>query len=99
MSPAEQKQHAHELVERLDAGQLDAVVRLLEVMIDPVARRLARRLSFAPSIKVPPFVFSRPSLDISKPARVMSSAFRVLSRQSFGCGSATTGSAFMIKAR
>jgi hypothetical protein len=41
MSPAEQKQHAHEMVERLDAGQLDAVVRLLEVMIDPVARRLA----------------------------------------------------------
>ena len=29
------------MVERLDAGQLDAVVRLLEVMIDPVPRRLA----------------------------------------------------------
>jgi len=41
MSPAEQKQHAHELVERLDAGQLDAVVRLLEVMTDPVARAIA----------------------------------------------------------
>jgi hypothetical protein len=41
MSPAEQKQHAHELVERLDAGQLDAVVRLLEVMTDPVAHSLA----------------------------------------------------------
>ena len=41
MSPAEQKQHAHELVDRLDAGQLDAVVRLLEVMIDPVAHSLA----------------------------------------------------------
>jgi hypothetical protein len=41
MSPAEQKQHAHELVDRLDGGQLDAVVRLLEVMIDPVARAIA----------------------------------------------------------
>ena len=41
MSPAEQKQHAHELVDRLDTGQLDAVVRLLEVMIDPLARSLA----------------------------------------------------------
>jgi hypothetical protein len=37
MSPAEQKQHAHELVDRLDAGQLEALVRLLEVMIDPVS--------------------------------------------------------------
>jgi hypothetical protein len=41
MSPAEQKQHAHELVDRLDSGQLDAVVHLLEVMTDPVARSLA----------------------------------------------------------
>lgn len=41
MSPAEQKQHAHELVDRLDGGQLDAVVRLLEVMTDPVSRSLA----------------------------------------------------------
>ncbi len=41
MSPAEQKQHAHELVERLDASQLDAVVRLLEVMTDPVTHSLA----------------------------------------------------------
>ena len=41
MSPAEQKQHAHELVDRLDAGQLNAVVRLLEVMTDPVAHAIA----------------------------------------------------------
>lgn len=41
MSPAEQKQHAHELVDRLDSGQLDAVVRLLEVMTDPLSRSLA----------------------------------------------------------
>lgn len=41
MSPTEQKQHAHELVDRLDTGQLDAVVRLLKVMTDPVARAIA----------------------------------------------------------
>ncbi len=41
MSPAEQIQHAHELVDRLDAGQLNAVVRLLEVMTDPVAHAIA----------------------------------------------------------
>ena len=31
------KQHAHQLLDRLDPGQLEAVVRLLEVMIDPQA--------------------------------------------------------------
>jgi hypothetical protein len=41
MSPAEQKQHAHELVDRLNGGQQDAVVRLLEVMTVPVSRSLA----------------------------------------------------------
>jgi hypothetical protein len=29
------KQHAHQLLDRLDPSQLDAVVRLLEVMISP----------------------------------------------------------------
>lgn len=29
------KQHAHQLLDQLDPGQLDAVVRLLEVMTDP----------------------------------------------------------------
>ena len=29
------KQHAYELLDRLDPGQFDAVVRLLEVMTDP----------------------------------------------------------------
>ena len=29
------KQHAHELLDQLDPSQLDAVVRLLEVMTDP----------------------------------------------------------------
>jgi hypothetical protein len=30
------KQHAHQLLDQLDAGQFDAVVRLLEVMTDPM---------------------------------------------------------------
>ena len=29
------KQHAHQLLDQLDPSQLDAVIRLLEVMIDP----------------------------------------------------------------
>ena len=33
--------HAHYLLDRLGPGQLEAVVRLLEVMADPVARSLA----------------------------------------------------------
>lgn len=41
MSPAEQKQHAHELLDRLDARQLDAVVRVLEVMVKPLSHALA----------------------------------------------------------
>ena len=35
------RQHVHELVDQLDAGQLAAVGHLLEVMTDPVARSLA----------------------------------------------------------
>jgi hypothetical protein len=35
------KQHAHQLLDQLDPGQLAAVGHLLEVMIDPVARALA----------------------------------------------------------
>ncbi len=38
----EEKQHAHELVERLDAAQLPTAVRFMEFMLlDPVARALA----------------------------------------------------------
>ena len=29
------KQHAHQLLDQLDSGQFEAVVRLLEVMTDP----------------------------------------------------------------
>lgn len=35
------KEHAHELIERMAPVQIDAVVHLLEVMTDPVARSLA----------------------------------------------------------
>jgi hypothetical protein len=35
------KQHAHELLDQLDSGQLAAVIHLLEVMADPLARSLA----------------------------------------------------------
>jgi hypothetical protein len=36
-----QKQQAHELIERLPATQLSAVVGLLEAMLDPFSRALA----------------------------------------------------------
>jgi hypothetical protein len=34
------RQHAHQMLDRLDAGQLTTVVRLLEVMTDPVTAAL-----------------------------------------------------------
>jgi hypothetical protein len=38
----EEKQHAHELVERLDTAQLTTAVRFLEFMLlDPVSRAIA----------------------------------------------------------
>jgi hypothetical protein len=41
MTPVSEKQQAHQLLEQLDAGQLAAVVHLLQVMTDPVARAIA----------------------------------------------------------
>ncbi|MEO8660768.1 MAG: hypothetical protein ABI693_20020 [Bryobacteraceae bacterium] len=35
------KQHAHQLLDRLDRGQLEAIGHLLEVMVDPVVRAIA----------------------------------------------------------
>lgn len=35
------KQHAHELIDRMAPGQVTAVVNLLEIMLDPLARTLA----------------------------------------------------------
>jgi len=37
-----EKRQAHELIERLPATQLSAVVGLLEAMLDPVSRAIAR---------------------------------------------------------
>jgi len=34
------KQHAHQLIDQLDPGQLAAVTRLLEVIVDPVIRSI-----------------------------------------------------------
>lgn len=36
-----EKQQAHDLIERLAPGQVSAVVHLLQVMTDPVARAIA----------------------------------------------------------
>lgn len=38
---ANEKQHAHQLLDQLDPGQLAAVVHLLQVMTSPLARALA----------------------------------------------------------
>ena len=38
---AADKHHAHQLLDRLEPGQLDAVVHLMEVMTDPLAAALA----------------------------------------------------------
>ena len=35
------KQHAHELIDRMAPGQVSAVVGLLEIILDPLARTLA----------------------------------------------------------
>ena len=35
------RQHAHELIDRIVPGQVAAVVGLLEIMLDPLARTLA----------------------------------------------------------
>ena len=39
--PTDDKQHAHELIDRMAPGQVAAVVSLLEIMLDPPARALA----------------------------------------------------------
>src|ERR1700728_2754755 len=36
-----EKQHAHELIDRMAPGQVAAVVSLLEIILDPLARTLA----------------------------------------------------------
>jgi hypothetical protein len=39
---ADTKEHAHELIERLAPRQVTAVVGLLEAMLDPVSRAIAK---------------------------------------------------------
>ena len=39
---ADQKQHAHKLLDQLDPGQLAAVVHLLQVMTTPLSRSLSQ---------------------------------------------------------
>jgi hypothetical protein len=41
MPYAQTKEHAHELLDRMAPGQLSAVVGLMEMILDPVARSLA----------------------------------------------------------
>jgi hypothetical protein len=41
MGPANEKQQAHQLLDQFDAGQLAAVVHLLQVMTGPLSRALA----------------------------------------------------------
>ena len=41
MAAANEKQQAHQLLDRLDAGQLSAVVHLLQVMTSPLTHSLA----------------------------------------------------------
>jgi len=41
MPTIEAKEHAHELIERLAPAQVEAAVRLLETMLDPVSRAIA----------------------------------------------------------
>jgi hypothetical protein len=38
---ADAKQHAHELIDRMAPGQVDVVVGLLEIILDPLTRSLA----------------------------------------------------------
>ena len=42
MPYAHTKEQAHELIDRMAPGQVSAVVGLLEIMLDPLARTLAK---------------------------------------------------------
>jgi hypothetical protein len=39
---ADPKEHAHELIDRMAPGQVEVVVGLLEIILDPTARNLAK---------------------------------------------------------
>ena len=40
MANGDEKQHAHELIDRMGPGQVATVVSLLEIMLDPLAHTL-----------------------------------------------------------
>jgi transcriptional regulator GlxA family with amidase domain len=41
MAPANEKQHAHELIDRMPIAQVSAIVQMIEAMLDPVSRTIA----------------------------------------------------------
>jgi len=41
MAPANAKQHAHELIDRMPLAQVSAIVQMIEAMLDPVSRAIA----------------------------------------------------------
>jgi hypothetical protein len=41
LGSTDEKRHAHELIDRMAPGQVSAVVSLLEIILDPLARTLA----------------------------------------------------------
>ena len=41
MAPANEKQHAHELIDRMPVAQVSAIVQMIEAMLDPVSRAIA----------------------------------------------------------
>ena len=41
MAPANEKQHAHELIDRMPMAQVSAIVQMIEAMLDPVSRAIA----------------------------------------------------------
>jgi hypothetical protein len=41
MAPANAKQHAHELIDRMPLAQVSAIVQMIEAMLGPVSRTIA----------------------------------------------------------
>jgi hypothetical protein len=41
MAPVNEKQHAHELIDRMPMAQVSALVQMIEAMLDPVSRAIA----------------------------------------------------------
>ena len=41
MAPTNERQHAHELIDRMPVAQVSAIVQMIEAMLDPVSRAVA----------------------------------------------------------